>query len=96
MEMLNNLARDQNIIKLTQERILSKIEVLEINSQTGKQNLSGPSIYLDSTFCDYFPMQNADMFLEVEHLITNDKSFVDKLVCIYINFDYSSMFSLYL
>jgi len=41
MEMLSNLARDQNIIKLTQEQILSKIEVLEINSQTGKQNLSG-------------------------------------------------------
>ncbi|XP_050065856.1 uncharacterized protein LOC126554900 [Aphis gossypii] len=79
MEMLSNLARDQNIIKLTQERILSKIEMLEINSQTSKQNLSGTSIYLDSSFCDYFPMQNADMFLEVEHLITNDKSFVDKL-----------------
>jgi len=79
METLNNLARDQNIIKLTQERILSKIEVLGINSQTGRQNLS-ESIYLDSSFCDHFPMQNANMFLEVEHLITDDKSFTDKLV----------------
>lgn len=65
METLNNLARDQNIIKLTQERILSKIEVLEMNSQTGRQNLSGPLIYLDSSFCDHFPMQDANMFLEV-------------------------------
>jgi len=80
MEMLNNLARDQNIIKLTQERILSKIELLEINSKTGRQNISEPSIFLDSSFCDHFPMQNENMFLEVEHLITNDKSFVDKLV----------------
>lgn len=79
METLNNLARDQNIIKLTQERILSKIEVLEINSRTGRQNLSEP-IYLDSSFCDHFPMQNANMFLEVEQLITRDKSFKDKLV----------------
>jgi len=79
METLNNLARDQNIIKLTQERILYKIELLEMNSQTGRQNLSEP-IYLDSSFCDQFPMQNANMFLKVEQLITNDKSFKDKLV----------------
>lgn len=79
MGTLNNLARDQNIIKLTLERILSKIEVLEMNSQTGRQNLS-EHIYLDFSFCDHFPMQNANMFLEVEQLIRNDESFKDKLV----------------
>jgi len=79
METLNNLARDQNIIKLTQERILSKIEVLEMNSQTRRQNLS-EHIYLDSHFCDHFPMKNANAFLEVEQLITNNESFKDKLV----------------
>lgn len=96
MELLCNIARDQNVIKLTQERILSKMEMHEINCLSGSRNISEPTIYLDQNFCDLFPMRDSVMFLEVENLIINDKSFVDKLVRTFLTLNIVPIkFSLY-
>lgn len=54
MSVLNNILeqnkcilQQQNIIKLTQERILSKVEGIELNMKENDNNCLGPSTYLN-------------------------------------------------
>eukprot|EP00102_Acyrthosiphon_pisum_P021200 XP_016658410.1 PREDICTED: uncharacterized protein LOC107883256 [Acyrthosiphon pisum] len=80
IENQNNLIiKEQSIMKLVQDRLLNKINGLELNIQGNSKNSNGSSVHLDSDFLSKFPLVDHTMYLEVEHLTINDTSFKIKL-----------------
>jgi len=81
IENQNNLImKEQSIMKLIQDRLLNKVNGLELNIKGNTNNSNGPMVHLDSDFLSKFPLKDNSMYLDVEHLTLNDSSFKIKLV----------------
>lgn len=71
---MSGILKEQSCIKLTLNRILSKIDGNSIGN-SNEQPLS-----LDGSFLSKFPMTNFEEFMLVENCILNESDFVPKLV----------------
>jgi len=84
IENQNNLImKEQSIMKLVQDRLLNKVNGLELNVKGNITNSHGSSVHLDSDFLSKFPLNNNAMYVDVENLTLNDSSFKIKLVRIF-------------
>jgi len=84
IENQNNLImKEQSIMKLIQDRLLNKVNGLELNIKGNTNNSNGSMVHLDSDFLSKFPLNDNSMYLDVEHLTLNDSSFKIKLVRIF-------------
>ncbi|KAF0745856.1 Uncharacterized protein FWK35_00024025, partial [Aphis craccivora] len=80
IENQNNLImKEQSIMKLVQDRLLNKVNGLELNVKGNITNSHGSSVHLDSDFLSKFPLNNNAMYVDVENLTLNDSSFKIKL-----------------
>lgn len=79
----NLIMKEQSIMKLVQDRLLNKINGLELNIRGNSTNSNGSSLHLDSDFLSKFPLNDHAMYLDVEDLTLNDSSFKTKLVRIF-------------
>jgi len=77
------IMKEQSIMKLVQDRLLNKINGLELNIKGNNNNRNRSSEHLDSDFLSKFPLNDSAMYLDVEHLTLNDSSFKIKLVRIF-------------
>lgn len=77
------IMKEQFVMRLVQDRIQNKINVIELNINGNNSNCIGSSVLLDSNFLSKFPLNDSTMYLDVENLTLNDSSFKIKLVRIF-------------
>lgn len=75
---LNSILQEQAAFKLMFNRMLAKMELMEVNLQSRFQQVN--SVQIDPQFLLLFPIKNADEFLSIENSIKNEIDFVQKLV----------------
>ena len=66
--------------KFLLKRLLSKVEVLELNSKNNSNSTTTNNNYIDSSFLSLFPIRNKEEFLSIENKIINEPDFISMLV----------------
>lgn len=77
---LNSILQEQAVFKLIYNRMLSKMEMIEVNLQIRSQHVN--AVQIDPQFLLIFPIKNADELLSIEYSLKNEIDFVQKLVSI--------------
>ncbi|XP_025422698.1 uncharacterized protein LOC112692286 isoform X2 [Sipha flava] len=65
--------------KFLLKRLLSKVEVLELNSKNNSNSTTTNNNYIDSSFLSLFPIRNKEEFLSIENKIINEPDFISML-----------------
>ncbi|XP_025405611.1 uncharacterized protein LOC112679892 [Sipha flava] len=65
--------------KFLLKRLLSKVEVLELNSKNNWNSTTTNNNYIDSSFISLFPIRNKEEFLSIENKIINEPDFISML-----------------
>ncbi|KAE9523753.1 hypothetical protein AGLY_015813 [Aphis glycines] len=85
----NFIIKEQSIIKLVQDRLLNKINGLELNIQGKKNNSNGSSVHLDSDFLSKCPLNDSKYFIKNVGG-SNSKNHVQRMMGKFFNDEYAT------